>query len=46
MLIAAGFEIRGINEWGPSAEQIAANPALDEEKERSMIFLLSARKPE
>jgi len=46
MLIAAGFEIRGINEWGPSAEQIAANPALDEEKERPMIFLLSARKPE
>ncbi|RUT65240.1 SAM-dependent methyltransferase [Morganella morganii] len=46
MLITAGFEIRAINEWGPSAEQISGNPALDEEKERPMIFLLSARKPE
>lgn len=45
-LIAAGFQIISLNEWGPSAEQIAANPALDEEKERPMIFLLSARKPE
>lgn len=45
-LITAGFEITAMNEWGPSAAQIAANPALDEEKERPMIFLLSARKPE
>lgn len=46
MLITAGFDIIAIDEWGPSAAQIAANPALDEEKERPMIFLLSARKPE
>lgn len=45
-LIAAGFEIVCVDEWGPSAEQIAENPALDEEKERPMVFLLSARKPE
>jgi len=44
-LIAAGFVIEHVEEWGPDAEQIAANPALDEEKERPMIFLLSARKP-
>lgn len=44
-LIAAGFEIVRLDEWGPSADQIAANPALDEEKERPMIFLLSVRKP-
>ena len=44
-LITAGFEITAMNEWGPSAAQIAANPVLDEEKERPMIFLLSARKP-
>ncbi|WP_196210035.1 class I SAM-dependent methyltransferase [Citrobacter sp. Res13-Sevr-PEB04-36] len=44
-LIGAGFEIVCLDEWGPSAEQIAANPALDEEKERPMVFLLSARKP-
>ncbi|MFY2736601.1 class I SAM-dependent methyltransferase [Pseudocitrobacter faecalis] len=43
-LIAAGFIIEALDEWGPTAEQIAANPALDEEKERPMIFILSARK--
>ena len=31
--------------WGPTAAQIAAQPGLDEEKERPMIFLLRARKP-
>lgn len=46
LLIASGFEIVAMDEWGPSAEQIAENPALDEEKERPMIFLLSARKPD
>ncbi|MBC1185142.1 MULTISPECIES: class I SAM-dependent methyltransferase [Kluyvera] len=44
-LVAAGFVIECLNEWGPTAEQIAANPALDEEKERPMIFILRARKP-
>lgn len=44
-LIGAGFAIERLDEWGPSAEQIAANPALAEEKERPMLFLLSARKP-
>ncbi|WP_058913866.1 class I SAM-dependent methyltransferase [Entomohabitans teleogrylli] len=45
LLIANGFTLTHIDEWGPDAQQIAANPALDEEKERPMIFLLSARKP-
>ena len=45
-LIAAGFVITHVDEWGPSAEQIAACPALAEEAERPMFFLLSARKPE
>lgn len=44
-LIGAGFDIVCVDEWGPSAQQIAENPALDEEKERPMVFLLSARKP-
>jgi len=44
-LIAAGFAIEHVDEWGPSAEQVAANPGLAEEKERPMLFLLSARKP-
>ncbi|RKQ39611.1 bifunctional 2-polyprenyl-6-hydroxyphenol methylase/3-demethylubiquinol 3-O-methyltransferase UbiG [Enterobacter sp. R1(2018)] len=44
VLIASGFIIEKLDEWGPNAEQIAQNPALDEEKERPMIFLLAARK--
>ncbi|MCA1921955.1 MAG: SAM-dependent methyltransferase, partial [Buttiauxella noackiae] len=44
-LITSGFVIEKLDEWGPGAEQIAQNPALDEEKERPMIFLLAARKP-
>ncbi|HDG1689663.1 TPA: class I SAM-dependent methyltransferase [Kluyvera georgiana] len=44
-LVAAGLVVEHVDEWGPTAEQIAANPALDEEKERPMIFLLRARKP-
>lgn len=44
-LVAAGLVIEHLDEWGPTAQQIAANPALDEEKERPMIFMLRARKP-
>ncbi|MCG6267976.1 class I SAM-dependent methyltransferase, partial [Vibrio furnissii] len=43
-LIAAGFVLEHIDEWGPSAEQIAAMPALAEETERPMLVLVSARK--
>ncbi|HBO22722.1 MAG TPA: SAM-dependent methyltransferase [Providencia sp.] len=45
MLINAGFEITALDEWGPSIIQIAENALLDEEKERPMIFIVSARKP-
>lgn len=45
LLVQQGFTIRYLNEWGPSAQQIADNPALDEEKERPMIFILAAQKP-
>ncbi|HEJ9097655.1 TPA: class I SAM-dependent methyltransferase [Serratia odorifera] len=45
MLIQQGFTITYLNEWGPSARQIHDNPALDEEKERPMIFILAAQKP-
>ena len=44
-LIHSGFDIIEMDEWGPSRRQIAENPSLDEEKERPMIFLMSARKP-
>lgn len=45
LLVAAGFVIEHLDEWGPTAAQIAAQPGLGEEKERPMIFLLRARKP-
>jgi SAM-dependent methyltransferase len=45
LLVQQGFIVTYLNEWGPSAEQIIQNPALDEEKERPMIFILSAQKP-
>jgi len=44
-LIAHGFIIDHLNEWGPTDEQIAINPALAEERERPMLFLLAAHKP-
>ncbi|MFJ5158848.1 class I SAM-dependent methyltransferase [Pantoea sp. NPDC088449] len=44
-LIGAGFEIVHLDEWGPSDEQLQQNPALAEERDRPMMFLLAARKP-
>ena len=43
-LMAAGFDIRHVNEWGPTVEQIAGNPALAEEAERPMMLLVSAQR--
>lgn len=45
LLIDAGFVIRELNEWGPSDKQITAVPALAEEAERPMLFLMSVQKP-
>jgi SAM-dependent methyltransferase len=45
LLIAAGFTVRQVEEFGPSAEQIAANPGLVEELERPMFLMLRADKP-
>ncbi|MGX1959361.1 class I SAM-dependent methyltransferase [Serratia proteamaculans] len=45
LLVKQGFVVTYLNEWGPSAQQIAENPALDEEQERPMIFILAAHKP-
>lgn len=44
-LIAAGFVIRHVEDWGPTAAQIAANPALAEEAERPMLLLVAVQKP-
>jgi SAM-dependent methyltransferase len=43
-LICAGFELRRMAEFAPTAEQIAAMPDLAEELERPMMLLVSARK--
>lgn len=44
-LITAGFEIAHLDEWGPDDQQVQQQPALAEERERPMLFLLAARKP-
>lgn len=44
MLIKEGFVISHVEEWGPTSKQINENPSLDEEKERPMIFIVSAHK--
>jgi SAM-dependent methyltransferase len=43
-LVAAGFAIRHVQEWAPTAEQIANNPDLAEEVERPMILIVSAQR--
>lgn len=42
LLLGAGFTIRQVEEWGPSAEQIAARPALADERQRPPFLLISA----
>jgi SAM-dependent methyltransferase len=43
-LIGAGFAIRHVQEWAPTADQIASNPDLAEEVERPMILIVSAQR--
>ncbi|AEI65682.1 class I SAM-dependent methyltransferase [Corallococcus macrosporus] len=43
-LIHTGFDLRHVDEWGPSAAQLAAQPELAEERERPMMLLVSARR--
>lgn len=44
-LLQAGFRLEHLEEWGPSDEQIALQPALAEERERPMLLLLSCCLP-
>ena len=44
LLLGLGFAIGHVEEWAPTAEQIAANPALADERERPMFLLISARR--
>lgn len=43
-LVRAGFSIRHVEEWSPTAEQVAANPDLAEEVDRPMMLLLAAQR--
>jgi SAM-dependent methyltransferase len=43
-LIGAGFTVRHVQEWSPSADQVAADPELSEELERPMMLLVAARR--
>lgn len=43
-LIAAGFTIQHVNEWGPSEADVAAQPALAEERERPMMLLVGVQR--
>ena len=44
LLIRLGFTIGHIEEWGPTDEQIAAQPVLAEERERPTFLLVAARR--
>lgn len=43
-LIAAGFTIAHVQEWGPTDAEVAERPELAEERERPMMLLVSARR--
>jgi len=44
LLIGAGFNILRVDEWGPTDAEVAAQPALAEERERPMMMLLSVQR--
>jgi SAM-dependent methyltransferase len=44
LLIGLGFTITRIEEWGPSAEQIAAHPEWTDEVQRPPFLLVAARR--
>jgi ubiquinone/menaquinone biosynthesis C-methylase UbiE len=44
LLIDTGFSLERVEEFGPSPDQIAAEPAMAAERERPMFLLVSARR--
>jgi hypothetical protein len=44
MLLHPGFALSHVEEWGPSAEQIAAQPSLADERQRPPFLLIAARR--
>ena len=43
-VVEAGLTVEHVDEWGPSAEQIAARPELAEDLHRPWFLLMSAHK--
>ena len=43
-LVAAGFALTHLDEWGPSAEQVAAHPEWANERQRPPFLLVAARR--
>jgi hypothetical protein len=43
-LFGIGFALTHVEEWGPTPEQIAARPALADERRRPPFLLVSARR--
>jgi SAM-dependent methyltransferase len=43
-LLRLGFALEHVEEWGPTDEQIAARPALEDERQRPMFLLVAARR--
>jgi SAM-dependent methyltransferase len=44
LLIRLGFAISHVEEWGPTDEQIAAQPELADERQRPMFLLVAVRR--
>ncbi len=44
LLLRLGFALSHVEEWGPSAAQVAARPEWAEERQRPMFLLIAARR--
>ncbi len=44
LLLRQGFSLSHLEEWGPTDEQVAAQPCLAEERQRPTFLILAARK--
>jgi SAM-dependent methyltransferase len=45
LLLRLGFALTHVEEWGPTDEQIAAQPHLADERQRPTFLLVAARRP-
>jgi SAM-dependent methyltransferase len=43
-LIRCGFTLNGLDEWGPTEQQLAAQPGLEDERHRPMMVIVAARR--